>query len=704
MITETHGLAHALLGNLTWAALPFVRAWRDPSLSEIIGAGAGAVAVLGAVGLMALVTYLGKWRTLWAEWITTLDHKKLGIMYVILAGVMLTRALIEAVLIRTQQAVAINTHGLVEPGHFAQLFTTHGTIMIFFMAMPFLIGLINYAMPLQIGARDMAFPYMNSVGFWLTAAGSVLMMASLAIGEFSTGGWSGYPPYTELAFSGGVGPDYWIWAVSLSSLGSMTVGINVACTIFKFRAPGMSFMRMPLFCWTSLCTAILMIFAMPPLTVVTLMLACDRYLGFHFFTDTGAGNMMNYTNMFWLFGHPEVYILILPAFGVYSEVISAFSSKELYGYTSLVLATTAIAVLSFTVWLHHFFTMGQSADINAVFGIATMTIGIPTGVKIYDWIFTMFRGEVRFTPPMLFSMAFMMTFVLGGFTGIILATPPLDYVMHDTLFLVAHFHNMVIPGVLYGMIAGYMYWFPKAFGFRLNERWGRVSFVCWVAGFYLAFFPLYVLGAAGMARRTQEVFDPSFRPWLYAALLGAFLLFAGLLSLCVQLYVSVRDRAANLVPVGDPWDARGLEWATSAPPPEWNFAVIPHVGARDAFYWRKRNGGAYRPADHYRDIELPRNSACGPVIGIAAGLCCFGLIWHIWWMALMFAAVAVVTMIARSFERDTTKTVTAAEVEAADRAWLAQAYTVRPVPRQLEESGANRGLAEGFREPAGSRA
>ncbi len=699
MLTETHGVWHALLGNLTWAALPFVRAWRDPNLSEIIGAGAGAMVVLGGIAVFALVTWLGKWRYLWTEWFTSLDHKKLGIMYIVVAGVMLTRALIEAVLIRTQQATAINDPGLVEPGHFAQLFTTHGSIMIFFMAMPFLTGLINYVMPLQIGARDMAFPYLNSVGFWLTAAGAALMMASLAVGEFSTGGWSGYPPYTELAYSGGVGPDYWVWAVSLSSLGSMTVGINVACTIYKFRAPGMSFMRMPLFCWTSLCTAILMIFAMPPLTVVTLLLACDRYLGMHFFTDGGGGNMMNYVNMFWLFGHPEVYILLLPALGVYSEVISAFSSKELYGYTSLVIATMAIAVLSFTVWLHHFFTMGQSAAVNAVFGIATMTIGVPTGVKIYDWIWTMFRGEVRFTPPMLFSIAFMMTFVLGGFTGIILATPPLDYMVHNTLFLVAHFHNMLIPGLLYGMLAGYMFWFPKAFGFRLNERWGKIVCFCWVVGFCLAFFPLYLLGAAGMARRTQEVFDPAFRPWLYLALFGAFVLFAGLISLFVQLYVSIKDRAVNMVTVGDPWDARGLEWSVSAPPPEWNFATIPHVGARDAFYWRKRNRGAYRPADHYRDIELPKNSACGLIVGVAAGLCSFGLIWHIWWMAVLFAFVGVGTVIVRSFMRDTKKIIPAAEVEAVDRRWLALAHAVRPVPREQEESSANQGLAEGFREP-----
>jgi cytochrome o ubiquinol oxidase subunit 1 len=683
-----------LLGNLSWGALPFVRAWRDPSVSEIIGAGAGAVVVVGAACTVALITWLRAWRYLWTEWLTSLDHKKIGIMYVVLAAVMLTRALIEAVLMRAQQAAAVNAPGFVEPNHFAQLFSTHGSIMIFFMAMPFLTGLINYVMPLQIGARDMAFPYLNSVGLWLTAGGAGLMMASLAVGEFSTGGWSGYPPYTELAFSGGPGPDYWIWAVTLSSLGSTTVGINVACTIYKLRAPGMTFMRMPLFCWTALCTAILMIFAMPPLTVATLLLAADRYAGMHFFTNDLGGNMMNYANLFWLFGHPEVYILILPAFGVYSEVISAFSSKELYGYTSLVLATMAIAVLSFTVWLHHFFTMGQDANVNAVFGIATMTIGIPTGVKIYDWIWTMFRGEVRFTPSMVLSIAFMMTFVLGGFSGIILATPPLDYMVHNTLFLVAHFHNMLIPGLLYGMLAGYMYWFPKAFGFRLNERWGWISAGFWIAGFYGAFMPLYVLGAAGMARRTQEVFDPAFRPWLYVALGGAFLLLAALASLFVQLYVSIRDRDANRVPVGDPWDARSLEWSVAAPPPEWNFATIPHVGGRDAFYLRKRARGAYRPADQYRDIELPKGTACGMIIGVAAAAGCFGLVWRIWWMVVLFAIVAVFTAVVRSFMRDVTWTVPAAEVEAFDRRWLAEAHAARPVPRQLEMTERNEGLAQ----------
>ncbi len=688
------GLWQALFGRLDAHALPFVRAWDNPTVSEMIGAGAGSIVILGAVALVFLLTWKRWWKPLWFDWLTSLDHKKIGIMYIMLAGIMLSRALIEAVLMRTQQALAVEAPGIVDPHHFAQLFSTHGSIMVFFMAMPFLTGLINYVMPLQIGARDVAFPLLNSVSLMLTAGGAGLIMVSLAIGEFSTGGWSGYPPYTEAGFQPGVGPDYWIWAITLSSLGSTLTGLNFAATIYKKRCPGMSLMKMPLFCWTTLCTSILMIFAMPPLTLATALLALDRYLGFHFFTNDLGGNMMNYVNLFWLFGHPEVYILILPAFGVYSEVFSAFSSKELYGYTSLVIATMAIGVLSFTVWLHHFFTMGQSADVNAVFGIATMTIGIPTGVKVYDWIWTMFRGEVRFTPPMLFSIGFIVTFVLGGFTGIILAMPPLDFVVHNTVFLVAHFHNMLIPGLLYGMIAGYQYWFPKAFGFRLSEGWGRLSFVCWFFGFYLAFMPLYVLGMEGMARRTQALFEPDFRPWLDVALVGAFLLLAGLATLFVQLWVSVRDRAGNRVPVGDPWAARSLEWSTSAPPPEYNFATIPHASRRDAFYWRKVNHGAYKPADHYRDIEIPRNSMVGPAIGFAGAVCAFGLVWHIWWMAILGLAACWATVIGRSFVRDTRRTVTAAEVEATDRRWLAAAAATSAIPRQLEETPANHGLAE----------
>ncbi|MEG8019631.1 cbb3-type cytochrome c oxidase subunit I [Sphingomonas sp. LR55] len=683
-----------LLGRFEWTDLSFVRAWENPTISEIIGAGAGGLVIVGALAVAGLLTVTGRWRWLWTEWLTSLDHKKIGIMYVVLAFVMLTRALIEAVLMRMQQAVAIGHPGFLSNDHFAQLFSTHGSIMIFFMAMPFLTGLMNYVLPLQLGARDVAYPWANSVGLALTAAGAGLMMASLVIGQFSTGGWSGYPPYTGLAFSPDVGPDYWIWAVSLGSFGSTIAGINIACTIYKRRCPGMTFMRLPMFCWTSLCTAILMIFAMPPLTVATALLALDRYLGFHFFTNDLGGNVMNFANLFWLFGHPEVYIVILPAFGVYSEVVSTFSTKSLYGYTSLVIATMAIAVLSFTVWVHHFFTMGQSANINAVFGIATMTIGIPTGVKIYDWIWTMFRGEVRFTVPTLYSLAFMMTFVIGGITGIVLAIPPLDYVFHNTLFLVAHFHNMLIPGTLYGMLAAYHYWFPKAFGFRLDERWGRRAFACWVGGFYLAFMPLYVLGASGMVRRTAEIFEPDFRPWLYVACGGACVLLAALGSLFVQLWVSIRDRETTRVTAGDPWDGRTLEWSTSAPPPEYNFAVLPTVVRRDEFYEGKRDANPYAPPACYASIEVPRGSALGPVIGLAAASCGFGLVWHMWWLATLGLVGIAAALITRSFVRDTMRAIPAAEVEAVERRWLTAVHEHRPISRELEQTPANRGLAE----------
>ena len=689
----TDGIWPAVLGRFTWTALPFVRAWETPTVSEIIGAGAASIVILGAILLLTLLTVYRAWRPLWSDWLTSLDHKKIGIMYVVLAFVMLARALIEAVLMRMQQASAIDTPGFIAPDHFAQLFSTHGSIMIFFMAMPFLTGIINYVMPLQIGSRDVAFPLLNSISLWLTGGAAGLMMVSLVIGRFSTGGWSGYPPYTELAFSPDVGPDYWIWAVTLGSIGSTLTGLNFAVTIYKMRCPGMTLMRMPLFVWTSLCTSILMIFAMPPLTVATALLALDRYLGFHFFTNDFGGNMMNYANLFWLFGHPEVYILILPAFGVYSEVVSTFSSKELYGYTSLVLATMAIAVLSFTVWVHHFFTMGQNADLNAVFGIATMTIGVPTGVKIYDWIWTMFRGEVRFTVPMLYSLAFMMTFVLGGFTGILLAFPPLDYLVHNTLFLVAHFHNMLIPGLLYGMLAATHYWFPKAFGFRLNEKWGRISFGCWVVGFYLAFMPLYVLGAAGAARRTQAFFEPAFRPWLYVAGLGALILLAALGALFVQLWVSIRERDANRVAAGDPWHGRGLEWSISAPPPEYNYAVIPTVAGRDPFFDGKRSGDAYAAPVRYEDIDLPRNIATGPVIGILGAVTAFGLVWHICWMAGLGVLAVIAAVIARSFARDVHRLVPATEVERETSQWLRTVSAARAIPREFETTSANQGLA-----------
>jgi cytochrome o ubiquinol oxidase subunit 1 len=535
---------------------------------------------------------------------------------------------------------------------------------------------------------------LNAISLWLTAAGAALVMASLMLGKFSTGGWSGYPPFTGVDYQPGVGPDYWIWALTLSSIGSTLTGLNFAVTIYKDRCPGMTLFRMPLFTWTALCTSILMIFAMPPLTVATLLLALDRYLDFHFFTNAHGGNLMNFVNLFWLFGHPEVYILILPAFGVFSEVFATFSGKRLYGYKSLVWASLAITVLSFTVWLHHFFTMGQSAGVNAAFGIATMLIGIPTGVKIYDWMLTVFRGRVRFSVPILYSAMFLMLFVIGGLTGITLATPPVDYQVHNTVYLVAHFHNMLIPGTLFGMLAGYSYWFPKAFGFRLNEAWGRFTALCFGGGFLLAFMPLYVLGISGMPRRSQAIFTTEFAPLLWTAEIGAVLLSLALVGLYVQLWVSVRDRHRNAVPLGDPWDGRTLEWTTTAPPPEYNFAVLPTIHDRDPFTWLKEHGLAHAPVLRFEDIHLPKNSATPLVIGAASFVCAFGLVWHIGWAAAGGFLLVWGTVIARSFVGDTERVITAGELREAEENRQHLLEHTHSVTRDHEHETLNTGLAQ----------
>ncbi|WP_282026239.1 cbb3-type cytochrome c oxidase subunit I [Limimaricola cinnabarinus] len=690
------GFLDAALGRLDWNALPFWEMVAHPSASSIINgliaSGAAGVMVLGALVTVWALTRYSLWGVLWRDWLTSLDHKKIGIMYIALAFVMLARALAEASVMRTQQAVGLGG-GFLSPEHFSQLFSTHGTIMIFFMAMPFLTGVINFVVPLQIGARDVAFPLLNSVSLALTAAGAALVMASLLLTPFSIGGWSGYPPFTETGYSPDVGPDYWIWAVTLSSLGTTLAGMNFAVTIYKKRAPGMTMFRMPLFCWTALCVSILMIFAMPPLTLATSMLALDRYLDFHFFTNTGGGDPMLYANMFWLFGHPEVYILILPAFGVYSEVISTLSGKKLYGYTSLALATICIAVLSFTVWVHHFFTMGQSASLNAVFGIATMLIGIPTGVKVYDWMLTLYRGRVRLGVPMIYAMGFLMLFVIGGATGIMLANPSLDYVTHNTLFLVAHFHNMLIPGTLFGMLAAYAFWFPKAFGFRLEEKWGRRAAVSWIAGFILAFFPLYGLGLLGMPRRTVAFFEPAYLPFTLVALAGAGLVLFAFGCLVAQLVVSIRERERRRVPAGDPWDGRSLEWSIPAPAPEWNFAVLPKVETRDPFTEAKEQGRAYLSPEDYEDIEMPRNSAVGPIVGVAGFACAFGLVWYMWWLATLGALLGLGAMLARGFVRDTVRVIPAAEVRKAHESWLAMVHATPRIPRHEENTPANLGHA-----------
>ncbi len=543
--------------------------------------------------------------------------------------------------------------------------------MIFFVAMPFVIGLMNVVVPLQLGARDVAFPTLNSVSFWLTATGALLINVSLVVGEFARTGWLAFPPLSEITYSPGVGVDYYLWSLQISGVGTLLTGVNFVTTILKIHAPGMTYMRMPMFCWTSLASTLLIVAAFPILTATFAMLLLDRYLGFHFFTNEAGGNLMMYMNLIWVWGHPEVYILVLPAFGVYSEVVSTFSAKPLFGYRSMVVATMAICILAFMVWLHHFFTMGAGADVNAVFGIATMIIAVPTGVKVFNWLFTMYAGRIVFTSAMMWSIGFMVTFVIGGMTGVLLAVPPADFVLHNSLFLVAHFHNVIIGGVLFGAFAGYTYWFPKAMGFRLHEGWGKAAFWCWFFGFYLAFMPLYVLGLMGMTRRMQHYDVAAWHPWLLVAALGAAVILAGIGCQVVQLVVSIRNRAALRDTTGDPWNGRSLEWATSSPPPAFNFAVLPHVEGEDAYWGMKQRALEQQklgdePA--YEDIELPRNSATGFICAFFATIMGFALIWHIWWMVIAAFIGAFATFVAFSWRDRTEEIIPAAEVARLDRA------------------------------------
>jgi cytochrome o ubiquinol oxidase subunit 1 len=647
-----------MLGKLNFDALPFY--------SGIALTGA-LITVFGGLAVIALITWFGKWGYLWSNWLISIDHKKIGIMYITLALIMLMRGFVDAIMMRTQQAVALNSQGYLPPGHFDQIFSSHGTIMIFFLAMPFLTGLINIVVPQQIGARDVSFPFMNSISLWLTVSAAALVMVSLVIGKFSTAGWSAYPPYSELKFTPGVGVQYWIWTVLISGLGSTLTGINFFVTILKRRAPGMTLMRMPLFTWTALCTSILMIFAFPALTVVSALLGLDRYLGMHFFTNGAGGNMMNYANLFWIWGHPEVYILILPAFGVYSEVVATFSGKPLFGYRSLVYATAAITLLSFMVWLHHFFTMGASADVNAFFGMATMIIAVPTGVKIFDWLFTMYRGRVRMASPMYWTIGFIVTFAIGGMTGVLLAIAPVDYLMHNTTFLVAHFHNMLIPGALFGYLAGYQYWFPKALGFRLDEKWGKRAFWAWIIGFYLAFMPLYVLGFMGIPRRLERYDVAAWQPWLIVAELGALSILLGIVLLIVQLVVSFRNRAALRDTTGDPWNGRTLEWATSSPPAPYNFAIIPRVHGTDALAAMKQEGAIGTKPAIYCDIVMPDNTGAGVVIGGLSFVLGFAMVWEIWWLAIAAGTGIWAVLIARTFNDHDLHIIPAREVEKIER-------------------------------------
>jgi cytochrome o ubiquinol oxidase subunit I len=636
-------IATLILGRLSLQALP---------LHEPIVVGTFAVVALIGIAVLAALSRYKLWGYLWREWFTSIDHKRIGIMYMALGLVMLLRGFADAVMMRLQQAIAFGgSEGYLNAHHYDQIFTAHGVIMIFFVAMPLVTGLMNYIVPLQIGARDVSFPFLNNFSFWMTTAGAVLVMISLFLGEFARTGWLAYPPLSEIQYSPEVGVDYYIWALQIAGVGTLLSGVNLLATIIKMRAPGMTLMKMPVFTWTSLSTNVLIVATFPVLTAVLLLLSLDRYAGTHFFTNGLGGNPMMYVNLIWIWGHPEVYILILPAFGIFSEVAATFSGKRLFGYSSMVYATVVITVLAYVVWLHHFFTMGSGASVNSFFGIATMIISIPTGAKIFNWLFTMYRGRIRFELPMMWTLAFMLTFVIGGMTGVLLAVPPADFILHNSLFLVAHFHNVIIGGVLFGLLAGINYWFPKAFGFRLDPFWGKVSFWFWVVGFFFAFMPLYVLGLMGVTRRLRYFEDPSLQIWFVIAAFGALLIALGIAAFLVQIYVSIRKRDELRDATGDPWGGRTLEWSTASPPPAYNFAFTPIVHDGDA-WWDMKLRGYQRPTTGFKAILLPRNTSAGLVLAALSTVFGFAMIWHIWWLAIASFVLIVACAIRHTCDYD----------------------------------------------------
>jgi cytochrome o ubiquinol oxidase subunit 1 len=616
---------------------------------------------LMALGAVAAITYFKKWRWLWKEWICSLDAKKIGIMYLFVALLMLLRGISDALMLRAQTAVSVgDVTGPFDVDTFQQVFTAHGTIMIFFVAMGAMFGLINIALPLMIGARDVAFPWLNSVSFWLFVAGMILNNVSLIFGGFSNAGWLGYPPLSELQYNPGPGVDYWIWSLQIAGIGSLISGVNFFVTILKKRAPGMTLMKMPIFVWSVLVTVVLIMLAFPILTATLGMLSLDRTMGMHFFTSDGGGNPMMYVNLIWAWGHPEVYILVMPAFGMFSEIVATYSRKALFGYKTMVAALVAIMFFSFIVWQHHFFTMGAGANVNAFFGIMTMIIAIPTGVKIFNWLFTMYRGRIKFTAPMVWFMCFVFTFTLGGVTGVLLAVPALDFQMHNSLFLVAHFHNVIIGGVVFGYIAALLYWWPKMFGFRLHDGLGKVSAYFWQVGFLLAFMPLYALGLMGAVRRLDHYTDPEWLPFFIVSGVGVVLIGIGAAAIVVQIAYSVWKRKELVDTTGDPWDGRTLEWSVPSPAPEYNFAVTPVVTHRDEWWYRKQQGKIEQPA--YEDIHLPKPSAIGVIVAVAAGLAAFGVIWHMWWLAGLGLVGALVAIIWRTMDDDSEFTITAEQL------------------------------------------
>ena len=643
-----------LLGNLTWSSLPH----------EWFTIGGTFALFMMALSGAAILTYFKRWTWLWKEWLTSTDPKRIGIMYIVVAGLMLFRGALDAIMIWLQQSIAVGaSHGYLTGSHFQQIFTAHGDIMVFFATMGFLVGLMNLVVPLQIGARDLASPLLNTLGFWLYVAGAILMnMFFVFGGEFAAVGWLAQTPLSELQYSPGVGVDYWIWSLQVSGLGSLLGGINFLATIIKMRARGMSLLRMPAFTWATLCSSVIIVTIFPILAITIAMLTLDRYLGMHFFTTTGGGNPMMYINLIWMWGHPEVYVLIIPAYGVYSEIVATFSRKRLSGYLSNVIGLALVAVISQLVWLHHFFTMGAGADVNAAFGISTEFIVIPTAILLFSWIITMIRGRIHLATPMYWFLGFISTFTFGGMAGMLLAFPAADFQVHNSLFLIAHFHTMIIGGALFGIFAAITYWFPKFTGFTLNERLGKYAFMLWLTGFFMSFVPLYILGFMGATRRLDHYTNPSWQPLFIVSVLGFMVLSAGALTQVLQIIVSIKQRKQHRDTTGDPWNGRTLEWSTPSPVPAYNFATLPEIHSRDVFWEMKQSGTAQ--TKQYEDIEVPKNTASGIYIAAGAFIFGFAMVWHMFLVAGLSLVAMLVVVIMRTFDEETEYVLSAETIRA----------------------------------------
>ncbi|HEX2583343.1 MAG TPA: cbb3-type cytochrome c oxidase subunit I [Chlamydiales bacterium] len=631
----------SLFGRLT------LEAFKRDAIETSVGV---SILIAGAL-IFGFLTYYKRWRWLWFDWLTTVDHKKIAVMYFIVSGAMLFKGFVDALMMRAQQFLSVGDgFGYLTSEHFQQLFTAHGVTMIFFVAMGLVSAFFNYIVPLQIGARDVAFPFVNALSFWFFTAGAILLIVSLNIGYFSGAGWVAYPPLSSLDYNPGVGVDYWIWSVQISGVGTLLTGINFLVTILKMRCPGMTLMRMPLFTWTAFVTLILIIFAFPILTATVGMLTLDRLFDTQFFSASNGGNPMMYINLIWAWGHPEVYILVLPAFGIYSEAVAVFSQKRLFGYVSMVWAIIAIAFLSFIVWLHHFFTMGAGPNVNAFFGFMTMIIAVPTGVKIFNWLFTMLKGKIIFNQAMLWFIGFVVIFTIGGADGVLMSVAPVDFQLHNSLFLIAHFHSVIIGGVVFGFFVGLYYWFPKIFGFKLNEKLGEYAVFCWILGFLLAFIPLYILGLMGATRRLDHYeLSTGWWPLFAVAALGVLIIALGIGFQVLQLFVSFKQRKENRDVTGNPWNGATLEWSTSSPPPVYNFATIPQVHSRDPLWHQKEP----LKSSAYEIIHMPKNTPLGLYAGVLSFFFGFAVVWYIFWLALVSLIGILACILIRLWDRHT---------------------------------------------------